>query len=79
MNLAHMLLEICATQDFGTDGKYCVRYILTKSRAITLNLLVAAKHETPGAQLHMLVNIPVKFYECGSYSFRDMRDTRFWD
>ena len=54
---------------------YAVRYIWTKSRAITLHLLVAAKRETPGAQLHILVTIPLKFYESGSYTSRDMRDT----
>ena len=55
---------------------YSVGYILTKSRVITFHLLVAAKHETPGAQLHMLVNIPVKFNESGSYTFGDMPHTR---
>ena len=43
--------------------------ILTKSRTITLSLLNESKHETPGAQLHMLTNIYVKFHDSKSNTF----------
>ena len=35
----------------------------------------AQMNNTPGAHLHMLVNIPVKFDDCGSNTFGDMHDT----
>ena len=31
---------------------------------------------TPGEQLHMMVNKPVMFYNCGLYTFRVIRDTK---
>jgi hypothetical protein len=35
----------------------------TKSRAITLKILNKCRRKYPGAQLHMLINIPVKFHD----------------
>ena len=43
--------------------------ILTKSRAITQSLINLSKCETPGAQLHMMTNIPVKFHDTRSNTF----------
>ena len=77
MTLVQILLEICATQECMLCT--CVGYIVNKSRAITLHLLGTDKYETSGAHLHMLVNIPVKFYDSGSNTFGDMQHTRFWD
>jgi hypothetical protein len=42
----------------------------TKSRAITLKILNKSRRIYPGAQLHMLINIPVKFH--------DPRSNPFW-
>ena len=51
-------------------GRTCtVGYIVNNSRAITLHLLGTDKYETSDAHLHMLVNIPVKSYDSGSYTF----------
>jgi hypothetical protein len=36
---------------------------------ITLVLMGMARNKTPGAQLHMMVKIPVKFNDCGSHTF----------
>ena len=47
--------------------------------AITLHLLGTDKYKTSGAHLHMQVNIPVKFYDCGSYTFGDTQHTRISD
>ena len=45
-------------------GRTCsVGYIVNKSRAIILHLLVTDKYETSNAHLHMLVNIPLRFYD----------------
>jgi hypothetical protein len=37
--------------------------VFTKSRAITLQILDTSISETRGAQLHMLLNISVKFHD----------------
>jgi hypothetical protein len=37
----------------------------------------AARNKTLGAQLHMMVNIPVKFHDCDSHTFCVMCDTSF--
>jgi hypothetical protein len=37
--------------------------VFTKSREITLQILDKSSSETPGAQLHMLSNLPVRFNE----------------
>ena len=59
MTVAHILLEIRNTRDFGTD-MLCMLYpIVNKSRAIPLHLLGTDKYETSDAHIHMLVNIPV--------------------
>ena len=55
-----------------------LRYALQKNPVLkTLLALGKTKNKTPGALLHMLVNIPVKFYD--SNNFRDMLNTRFCD
>jgi hypothetical protein len=41
----------------------------TKSRAITLKILKISWRKYPGAQLHMLINIPVKFHDSRSNTF----------
>jgi hypothetical protein len=41
--------------------------IFTKSRAITLKILKIFRQKYPGAQLHMLINIPVTFHDSGKY------------
>jgi hypothetical protein len=38
----------------------------TKSRAITLKIIKKSRWKYPGAQLHMLINIPVKFHDSRS-------------
>jgi hypothetical protein len=38
----------------------------TKSRAITLKILYKSTRKYPGAQLHMLIKIPVKFHDSRS-------------
>jgi hypothetical protein len=43
--------------------------IFTKSRAITLRILNISKWKYPGAQLHMLINIPVRFHDSRSNIF----------
>ena len=73
----HMLVNIPVT--FYDSGSYpthknlgrkrSVGYIVNNSRAITLHLLGTDKYETSGAHFHMLVNIPVTFYDSGSYTF----------
>jgi hypothetical protein len=37
--------------------------VFTKSRAINMTKQNKSTSETPGAQIHMLSNIPVKFHE----------------
>ena len=59
----HMLTDIpIKFHDYSSNtlDTTCKLPILTKSRAITLQLLNKSRHETPGAQLHMLTNIPKK-------------------
>jgi hypothetical protein len=46
-----------------------------KSRAITLTILNKSRRKYPGAQLHMLINIPVKFYDSRSNTFWITCDT----
>jgi hypothetical protein len=36
------------------------------SRAINLKILIKSRQKYPGAQLHMLINIPVKFHDSRS-------------
>jgi hypothetical protein len=43
--------------------------IFTKSRAITLTKQNYSTSETPGAQIHMLINIPVRFHDSRSNTF----------
>ena len=49
--------------------------IFIKSRAITKPIISESTRETPGAQLHMLTNIPVKFHDCRPNTFEGMCDT----
>jgi hypothetical protein len=49
--------------------------ILTNSRAITLKILNISTQKYPSAQLHMLINIPVRFYDSRSNIFWVMCDT----
>jgi hypothetical protein len=44
----------------------------TKSRAITLKLLKISRRKYPGAQLHMLINIPIKFRWIPAISCREL-------
>ena len=53
--------------------------IFTNSRAITLSLQNGSERKTPGAQLHMLTNIYVKFQDSRSNSFGARLHTTFWD
>jgi hypothetical protein len=46
-----------------------------KSRAITLKILNESRRKYPGAQLHMLINIPVKFHDSMSNPFWVTCDT----
>jgi hypothetical protein len=41
----------------------------TKSRAILLKILNKSRRKYSGAQLHMLINIPVKFHDSRSNAF----------
>jgi hypothetical protein len=61
-----------------TLGQILLRYkcdtswklqIFTKSRAITLTKHKQSTTETPGAQPHILSNIPVKFHDVKSHTF----------
>jgi hypothetical protein len=54
--------ELCATQVVN-----CTYFI--KSRAITMTKHNKFTNKTPGAQLHMLSNIPVKFHDSVSNTF----------
>jgi hypothetical protein len=49
--------------------------IFTKSRAITLKILNKYRRKYPSAQLHMLINIPVKFHDSRSNTFLVTCDT----
>jgi Tfp pilus assembly protein PilO len=40
------------------------------SRAITLKTLKISRRKYPGAQQHMLINIPVKFHDSRSNTFQ---------
>jgi hypothetical protein len=41
----------------------------SKSRAITQKILNKSRRKYPGAHLHMLINIPVKFHDSRSTTF----------
>jgi hypothetical protein len=47
----------------------------TKPRAITLKILKISRRKYAGAQLHMLINIPVKFHDSMSNTFWVTCDT----
>jgi hypothetical protein len=47
----------------------------TKSWAITLTILQLSRRKYPGVQLHMLINIPVKFHDSRSNTFWVTCDT----
>jgi hypothetical protein len=49
--------------------------IFTYSRAMTLKILNISTQKYPGAQLHMLINIPVRFHDSRSNIFWVMCDT----
>jgi hypothetical protein len=53
--------------------------IFTKSRAITLKILFKTTRKYPGAQQHMLINIPVKFHDSRSNTFLVMCNTKETD
>jgi len=40
-----------------------------KKGPFTLVLMCVAKNKTPGTQLYIMVNMSVKFYDCGCYIF----------
>jgi len=42
---------------------------------ITLVVMGVARNKTPDAPLHMMVNMPVKFYDCGVHTFGLERNT----
>jgi choline kinase len=50
--------------------------IFSKSRAISLTILYKSTRKYPGAQLHMLINIPVKFHDPRSNTFWVTCDTK---
>ena len=52
-------------------------HIFTKSRPITLSMLKVDGWKYPGAQLHALNNISLKFQVSSTYSFRVMHDTNW--
>jgi hypothetical protein len=62
MTLGQILFELHATQ--AENCKF-----FTKSRAITLKILYKSTLKYPGAQLHMLINIPIKFHDSRSNIF----------
>ena len=51
----------------------------TKSRAITKPIVNESTSETPGAELHMLTNIPIKILDLRSNTFGATCDTTFWN
>jgi hypothetical protein len=48
----------------STQGTHnnIMKQFFTKSREITLQILDKSTSEIPGAQLNMMINIPVKFH-----------------
>jgi hypothetical protein len=52
-------------------------YIFIKSRPITLKILNISTRKCPGAQLHMLIIIPVRFHDSRSNSFWATCDTKW--
>jgi hypothetical protein len=68
MTLCQILFELHATQVENFQK-------MSKSRTITLNILNKNRRKYPGAQLHMLINIPVKFHDSMSSSFWVTCDT----
>jgi hypothetical protein len=68
MTLGHILFDLHATQVENWN-------FFTKSRAITLKILKKSRRKYPGAQLHMLINIPVKFHDSRSNIFWVTCDT----
>jgi len=63
-------LGLCVAQDY-IHGK-CIKPTYW---ATTLIFMGVARNKTLGAQLHMIVNMPVKFYDCGCHHFGLKRDT----
>ena len=49
----------------------------TKSRPITLSMLKVDGWKYPGAQVHALINISLKFQVCSTIGFRVTRDTNW--
>jgi hypothetical protein len=66
-----ILFELCTTQDYMLNAIYW-----NAQGAITLVLTGVAQNKIPGAQLHMMVNITVKFHDCDSYTFGLTCDTK---
>jgi hypothetical protein len=69
MTLGQILIELCATQIENCNFTY--------SRAITLKIQKYIQWKYPGAQLHMLSNIPVRFHDSRSNTFWAMWDTKW--
>ncbi len=67
------------TYTFGLtcDTTLHAEYIILKcTRGHNSGLTGVAQNRIPGAQLHMMVNMPVKFPDCDSYTFGLTCDTR---
>ena len=84
MTVGQILLEICTTQVWNWAMVICIEigqwsFALShqSQQCVTDAQMDAQTNKTPGAHLHMLVNIAVKFHDCRWNSFVDMRDTSF--
>jgi hypothetical protein len=53
-----------------------LQLLLSQSRAITLKILNKSRQKYPGAQLHMLINIPIKLHDSRSNTFWITCDTK---
>jgi hypothetical protein len=60
MTLGLTLFELPATQVENWN-------FFTKSRTITLKIIKISTRKYPGAQLNMLINIPVRFHDYVKY------------
>jgi hypothetical protein len=66
---------MCDTSWVTCDTSWKLQ-MFTKSRAITLKILHKSTRKYPGAQLHMLINIPVNFHDSRSNTFWVTCDTK---
>ena len=72
----HIQFGDSRSNTFGATRDTTLKWLFfTKSGAITPTLLNESARETPGAQLHMLNNIPLKFGDSRSNTFGATCDT----